>query len=119
MWKVSDTFRAEVEALTAQPITDRQVGDVLTPMWPDDPTATARARDNASRRRAEIRRMYQSDPRVAGWHGTAYGLVQAVSTWELWEAPRPRPARRAGPRRTVRRHQDQAVDAAERLTALA
>ena len=57
-------------------------------MWPDDPAATARTRDSASRRRAAIRRMYQSDPRVAGWHGTAYGLVQAVSTWELWDAPR-------------------------------
>jgi phage/plasmid-like protein (TIGR03299 family) len=88
VWKVSDSFRQELEALTAQPISDHHVGDVLTTLWPDDPTATARARDSASRRRAAIRRMYQSDPRVAGWHGTGYGLVQAVSTWELWEAPR-------------------------------
>lgn len=88
VWKVSDTFRAEVEALTTQAISGRQVGEVLTAMWPDDPAATDRTRDSASRRRAAIRRMYQSDPRVAGWHGTAYGLVQAVSTWELWDAPR-------------------------------
>ncbi|MGE3836245.1 MAG: hypothetical protein AB7H43_15890, partial [Acidimicrobiia bacterium] len=57
-------------------------------LWPDDPATSARTRDTASRRRAEIRGLYESDPRVAGWHGTAYGLVQAVSTWELWEAPR-------------------------------
>ena len=32
--------------------------------------------------------MYRNDHRVAGWHGTAYGLVQAASTWEQWAAPR-------------------------------
>ncbi|MFT3851962.1 MAG: DUF932 domain-containing protein [Ilumatobacteraceae bacterium] len=88
VWKVSDTFRAEVEELTRQAITDTQADQVLTGLWPDQPGATARSRDAASRRRAEVRRMYRSDPRVAGWHGTAYGLVQAVSTWELWDSPR-------------------------------
>ena len=52
VWKVSDTFRAEVEALTRQTITDAQVDQVLTGLWPDDPTATARTRDAASRRRS-------------------------------------------------------------------
>lgn len=61
---------------------------MLGALRPDNPAATARSRDHAARRRATVRRLYQSDPRVAGWHGTAYGLVQAVSTWELWEAPR-------------------------------
>ena len=41
--------------------------------------------------------MYDSDPRV-GWRGTAYGVVQAVSTWELWDAPR-RSSRRGKGRR--------------------
>lgn len=88
MLKVSDSFRREVEALTSQAITDADVNQVLTGLWPDDPTATARTRDNASRRRHHVRRLYTHDPRVAGWHGTAYGLVQAVSTYELWETPR-------------------------------
>ncbi len=87
-WTVADSFQAEVEALTTQHITDRQADTVLTGLWPDRPDATARAREHASRRRATITRLYRHDPRVAGWHGTAYGLIQAVSTWELWEAPR-------------------------------
>lgn len=87
-WQVSDTFRAEVEALTNQHVTDMQAQAVLTQVFPDDPNATKRTRANAAERRAQVRRIYRTDPRVAGWHGTAYGLVQAVSTWELWEAPR-------------------------------
>jgi phage/plasmid-like protein (TIGR03299 family) len=87
VWRVADTFRQEVEALTTQAVTDRQVDQVLTQLWPDNPDATARTRDNASQRRAQVRSLYHNDARV-GWNGTAYGLVQAVSTWELWDSPR-------------------------------
>jgi phage/plasmid-like protein (TIGR03299 family) len=87
VWRVADTFRAEVEALTNQTITDHQVETVLNQLWPDQPDATTRTRTNAAERRAQVRRLYHHDNRV-GWNGTAYGLVQAVSTWELWDAPR-------------------------------
>jgi phage/plasmid-like protein (TIGR03299 family) len=87
VWKVADTFRTEVEALTNQAITDRQAEAVLNQLWPDNPETTTRTRDNAAQRRSQVRRLYQTDARV-GWNGTAYGLVQAVSTWELWDAPR-------------------------------
>lgn len=116
---VSDTFRAEVEALTSQSVTTQQIGEVLSALWPDDPAATARARDNASRRRAQVRRMYESDPRVAGWHGTAYGLVQAVSTWELWEAPRRGDRGEQVLTALFAGTRTRATDAAERITALA
>ena len=69
-------------------ITALQADQVLGALWPDDPAATARTRDHAARRRDAVRHLYRTDPRFGGWHGTAYGLVQAVSTWELWEAPR-------------------------------
>ena len=72
----------------ARPITDPQVEQVLTGLWPDHPDATTRTRAGAARRRDAVRTMYRSDPRVTGWHGTAYGLVQAASTWEQWNAPR-------------------------------
>ena len=119
VWNVSDTFRQEVEALTSQTITDREVAAVLTAMWPDDPAATPRTRDSASRRREQIRRMYQHDPRVAGWHGTAYGLVQAVSTWELWDAPRRGDRGEQVLAGLFAGTKTRAVDAAERITALA
>lgn len=87
-WKVSDSFRIEVETLTRQTITDRQADTVLTGLWPDDPNASTRSRASAARRRGAVRTMYQQDDPRVGWRGSAYGLVQAVSTWELWEAPR-------------------------------
>lgn len=118
-WKVSDNFRREAEALSAQTITDAQVGQVLTSLWPDDPAATARTRERSSRRRAQVRRIYQSDPRVAGWHGTAYGLVQAISTWELWEAPRRGDRGEQVLTGLFSGSRTRAVDAAERITALA
>jgi hypothetical protein len=119
VWKVSDSFRAEVEALTAQAVTDHQVGQVLTGLWPDDPAATARARDSASRRRSQVRRIYETDPRVAGWHGTAYGIVQAVSTWELWEAPRRGDRGEQVLTGLFAGTRTRATDAAERVSALA
>jgi phage/plasmid-like protein (TIGR03299 family) len=90
MFRTAETFRAEVEALTRQTISDHQVEQVLTGIWPDQPDATDRRRAGAARRRDAVRSMYRNDPRVAGWRGTAYGLVQAASTWEQWVAPRRR-----------------------------
>jgi phage/plasmid-like protein (TIGR03299 family) len=88
MFRTAETFRAEVEALARQTITDHHVEQVLTGIWPDNPDATDRTRASAARRRDAVRSMYRTDNRVAGWHGTAYGLVQAASTWEQWAAPR-------------------------------
>lgn len=88
MFATAETFRAEVEALTRQIVTTRQVEQVLAGIWPDRPDATTRTRAGAARRRDAVSAMYRNDPRVAGWHGTAYGLVQAASTWEQWNAPR-------------------------------
>lgn len=85
--QVSASFQAEVEALTTRPLTDRDVETVLGRLFPDQPDATIRARSNAADRRTQVRHLYRHDPRV-GWHGTGYGLVQAVSTWELWHSPR-------------------------------
>ena len=32
-------------------------------------------------------RPYERDPRVAPWHGTAFGVLQAVNTYEHHERP--------------------------------
>lgn len=117
-WKVSDTFRAEVEALTAQTVTDRQADEIISAMWPDDAQATARTRSTASRRRAEVRRLYRDDPRV-GWRGTGYGLVQAISTWELWESPRRGDRGEQILSGLFAGSRSRAVEAAERVAALA
>ncbi len=116
-WAARHTSSLTGRTADARP--DRQVDQTLTGIWPDDPTATARSRDAASRRRAAVRQLYQSDPRVAGWHGTAYGVVQAVSTWELWEAPRGGPRGEQILSGLFAGTRTRADSAAERLTALA
>ena len=88
MFRTAETFRAEVEALTSQTITDHHVEQVLAGIWRDRPDATDRIRAGAARKRDAVRSVYRNDDRVTGWRGTAYGLVQAASTWEQWEAPR-------------------------------
>lgn len=74
---VQDLIRTEVskadaarviEALTPQPKTDDE----------EQPSKAAVTR--AERRRDELTAAYNSDPRV-GFTGTAWGLVQAYSTW--------------------------------------
>ena len=117
MFTTAETLRAEVEALTRQAVTAHQVEQVLTGIWPDRPDATARTRAGAGRRREALRTMYRTD-RVAGWHGTTYGLVQAASTWEQWNAP-PRRPWRAGPHGVLAGGRSLAADVAERLAALA
>ena len=62
MFRTAETFRAEVEALTRQTITDHQVEQVLAGIWPDNPDATDRTRASAARRRDAVRSMYRNDP---------------------------------------------------------
>ena len=100
MFRTAETFRAEVEALTRQTITDHQVEQVLAGIWPDNPDATDRTRASAARRRDAVRSMYRSDPRVTGWHGTwpstprtvSAGMVRSGLTTAAEVGPRsPRP----------------------------
>ena len=81
-----------------------------------------RHRPGPRRRRPPPRRraaMYRSDPRVAGWHGTAYGLVQAASTWEQWHAPRRGDRGEQVLAGLFAGGRSLAVDVAERIAALA
>lgn len=64
MFRTAETFRAEVEALTRQAITDHQVEQVLAGIWPDKPAATDRTRASAARRRDAVRSLYRDDSRV-------------------------------------------------------
>ena len=107
VWKVSDTFRAEVEALTAQTITDRQVGEVLTR---DVARRPGRDRPHPRQRRPAP----SSDPphvpvRPPRRRLARHRLRTRPGRLHVGAVGRPptRPARRAGPGRIVRRHQDQ------------
>ena len=56
---------------------------------------------------------------MTGWHGTAYGLVQAASTWEQWNAPRRGDRGEQVLTGVLTGGRSLAIDVAERLAALA
>ena len=74
MFRTAETFRAEVEALTRQTITDHHVEQVLAGIWPDNPDATDRTRASAARRRDAVRSMYRND------HGSPAGTAPPTAS---------------------------------------
>jgi phage/plasmid-like protein (TIGR03299 family) len=80
---IADDFSAQVKALCAVTVTDRQwfaFLDEVAPV-PDEP---GRARTTAGNRRDALTALYRRDERVAPWSGTAYGVLQAVNTEAHW-----------------------------------
>lgn len=80
---VRDEFQAEVERLIRTELTraQEQAGiDAIAPIPTGEDVSKAR-RTRAERRREAIIDLYRHDPRV-GFTGTAWGLLQAVSTFE-------------------------------------
>lgn len=80
---VRDNFQADVARLINTDVTDRQAAEVLATLTPipsasEDPSASKVTR--AERRREELVGCYRNDTRV-GFTGTAYGLLQAWSTY--------------------------------------
>ncbi|ERB55305.1 hypothetical protein N806_29660 [Rhodococcus sp. P27] len=77
----ADTFAADVAALCRIEVSNRQFGDFLD-LWAPRPDEKGRAQTLADSKRDELISMYRSDHRAAPWQGTAFGVVQAVNTWE-------------------------------------
>ena len=86
---LADAFTAEVAQLCQIPVTTGQWGrflDVQVPMrGPDGEPLSARSQTLAEAKRAALARLYTRDRRVAPWAGTAYGVIQAVNTYEHHE----------------------------------
>jgi phage/plasmid-like protein (TIGR03299 family) len=78
---IADEFAAEVAALTARPVTPVAWNRFLDAYAPSDPSAGKRAQNAAADKRQVLNEMWQYDPRVAPWAGTAWGAVQAVNTY--------------------------------------
>ena len=78
-----DKFQQDVQDLIRTEVTSAQAAKVIEALTPqpkldDEPSKAAVTR--AERRRDELTAAYANDPRV-GFTGTAWGLVQAYSTW--------------------------------------
>lgn len=77
---LADEFAEEVRQLCELEVTDAQWRDFLLAHAPD--TGTQRSRTFASNRRTKLGELWQFDNRVSPWRGTAWGVLQAVNTYE-------------------------------------
>ena len=84
---LADEFTTEVAQLCATTVTDRQWATFFDQHVPIlDPASgqplTGRSLTMADKKRGRLEALYRRDHRVAPWAGTAYGVLQAVNTWE-------------------------------------
>lgn len=82
---VSDNFAAEVKVLCEQTVTDSQWSAYISELAPITDDMTANKITRAENFRAAVTQLYKSDVRAATWYGTAFGALQAVNTYSLWE----------------------------------
>lgn len=77
---IADDFAAEVSRLTAVHVSEEDWARFLEEIAPVPPDS-GRGRTIAMSRREGLTRLWNHDTRVAPWKGTAWGAVQAVSTY--------------------------------------
>lgn len=76
----ADSFAAEVQALCEETVTNAQWSAFLAAAAPI-PSKPGRAQTLAATKQDTLRRLWNDDPRVSPWAGTAYGVLQAVNTY--------------------------------------
>jgi phage/plasmid-like protein (TIGR03299 family) len=82
---IGDEFSKEVARLCEWEVSDSefsQLLDLTTPI----PAEQGRGQTMATTKQDSLKRLYNSDPRVATWHGTAFGVLQAFNTYNTHEA---------------------------------
>lgn len=84
---VSDTFAAQVEALTNEVVSEASWNRFLKAYTGLDQELTKAAETRALAKSAALEFMYLHDDRVAPWTGTAYGVLAAVNTFAQHERP--------------------------------
>lgn len=81
--RAADGMTEFLHTLTPVTVTRKNwldVMDIIEP--PAGPDSTKVALTKADNRRQQLDAVYQNDPMVAPWTGTAFGVVQAVNTYE-------------------------------------
>lgn len=78
---IADDFMAEVKALCETTVSDAQWQAFLDELVPI-PEQLGRSRTIAGGKHDQLKAIYNNDRRAAPWKGTAYGVMQAVNTFE-------------------------------------
>jgi phage/plasmid-like protein (TIGR03299 family) len=89
VYQAADDFMASAAALQAIDVTDNDFAlwlDEVTPVPAADPkSSTGGAKHtNAVKEREALTALYQHDPKVTPWAGTAFGVLQAGNTYRTW-----------------------------------
>ena len=83
---IGEDFTAQVEELTNTTVTDAQFAAFLESLAPrhetDGTLKTGRGLTMATNKHAALKNLIANDQRVQPWAGTAYGVLQAVNTYE-------------------------------------
>lgn len=77
---VSDEYAAEMELLLAQSVSGKQWDGFLDTFTPI-PDEKGRGKTMAENKRMALSDLWTNDERVAPWSGTAWGVLQAVNTY--------------------------------------
>jgi phage/plasmid-like protein (TIGR03299 family) len=89
VYTLADAFAAEVADLCATAVTAQQWSRFLDAHLPvrdgEGVPLTKRSLGLADTKRSILAKLYRHDQRVAPWAGTAYGVIQAVNTYEHHE----------------------------------
>lgn len=85
MFKVSEEFAAEVAALTAVKVTPKQWSKFVNLVAPTE-GKEKNALTLAENKQAKLTTLWKADERVAPWNGTAWGVVQAMNTYNQHES---------------------------------
>jgi phage/plasmid-like protein (TIGR03299 family) len=79
-----DAMAEQIKALCAQTVTDAQWSAFVQAIAPITDDTKAAGVTRAEREREELATLYNGDPRVEPWRGTAFGALQAANVHDLW-----------------------------------
>lgn len=80
---VGDEFEAQVKALCETEVTDKQWSAFVTQHFPlPTDEKNKRGMTVAEKGRETLTGLWNADPRVSPWKGTAWGVVQATNTYD-------------------------------------
>ena len=81
----ADAMDKAIAELATAKVTDAQWSEFVKIMFPAVDDASKRAITRAENNRERLTQLYKADERVAPWHGTALGVMQAANTFDIWE----------------------------------
>lgn len=82
-----DAFSQEIAKLVDTSVSDAQWSAFVQAMAPiADDAVKGKGVTMAENKRERLTELWNADPRVAPWKGTAFGAFQAVNTYQHWDA---------------------------------